>query len=152
MTTDIGAPAPEFSLRDSNLAEVRLTDFRDRRAVVLVFYPFAFTPTCTGELCAIRDDLASLENDRVQVLAVSCDPPATLRAFASSQSLSYPLLSDFWPHGAAARAYGVFNETIGAAVRGTFIIDREGLLRWQVVNAIPDPRDVAEYKTALAAL
>jgi peroxiredoxin len=86
------------------------------------------------------------------VLAVSCDSVHTQRVFADQQRLDYPLLSDFWPHGAVARSYGVFDETIGAALRGSFVIDRGGVVQWTVVNALPDARDVAAYQKVLAGL
>ncbi|HMC71464.1 MAG TPA: peroxiredoxin, partial [Mycobacteriales bacterium] len=120
--------------------------------VVLIFYPFAFTGVCTGELSAIRDELPEFDNDDVAVLAVSADTVASLRIFADQEKLEYPLLSDHWPHGEVSKSYGVFDENLGAATRGTFIIDKDGIVRWKVVNAIPDARDQAEYKKALASL
>jgi peroxiredoxin len=148
----VGDQAPDFELRDNNAQTHKLSDYRGHKNVVLVFYPFAFTGVCTGELCAIRDESASLQNDDTQVLAVSCDSVPSLRVFAEREGFDYPLLSDFWPHGAVASAYGVFNEGLGAAERGTFIIDREGIVRWMVRNAIPDARNLTEYQKALAEL
>lgn len=136
-------------MADQHGRQVSLSDFRGQRVVVLLFYPYAFTGTCTGELRAIQDTLPTFQNDDVQVLGVSCDSMFALRVFADQQRLDYPLLSDFWPHGEVAHAYGVFDEERGAAVRGTFVIDRGGVLRWQVVNAIPDARDTAEYERVL---
>ena len=148
----VGTEAPDFELRDNNAQTHKLSSFRGQKNVVLVFYPFAFTGVCTGEMCAIRDDVESLQNDDTQVFAISCDTVASLRVFAEREGLNYPLLSDFWPHGAVARAYGVFNETLGAADRGTFVIDKQGLVRWTVRNAVPDARDLADYQKALAEL
>ena len=148
----VGTEAPDFELRDNNAQTHRLSSFRGDKNVVLVFYPFAFTGVCTGEMCAIRDDVASLQNDDTQVFAISCDTVASLRVFAENEGLTYPLLSDFWPHGQVAKSYGVFNETLGAADRGTFIIDKAGIIRWTVRNAIKDARDIAEYQKALAEL
>jgi mycoredoxin-dependent peroxiredoxin len=152
MTVEVGDKAPDFTLKDQHGQAVTLSDFRGEKNVVLVFYPFAFTGVCTGELCAIRDDLASFVNDDTQVLSVSVDSVFSHRIFAEKENLDYPMLSDFWPHGAVATAYGVFDENLGAAVRGTFIIDKDGLVSWKVVNAIPDARDNGEYKKALASL
>ena len=152
MAVEIGSTAPEFELKNQHGEIVRLADFRGRKNVVLVFYPFAFTGVCTGELCALRDDLPNFQNDDVQILAVSCDAPFSLRVFAEQQGYEYPLLSDFWPHGGAAQAYGVFAEDKGCAVRATFVIDKQGVVAWSVVNAIPDARDQADYLKALAAL
>jgi peroxiredoxin len=147
-----GGEAPDFALRDQHAQLRRLSSYRGHKNVVLVFFPFAFTGVCTGELSAIRDDLGALQNDDTQVLAVSCDPVASLRAFADRDRLDYPLLSDFWPHGAVASAYGVFNDAIGAAERGTFVIDRKGVVRWSVRVPLGEARDVTAYQKALAEL
>ncbi|MDQ1697410.1 MAG: mycoredoxin-dependent peroxiredoxin [Frankiaceae bacterium] len=149
---DVGAEAPDFELRDQRAQSHRLSSYRGKKNVVLVFYPFAFTGVCTGEMGAIRDDLTSLQNDETQVLAISCDTVAALRVFAERENLDYPLLSDFWPHGEVARAYGVFNEGLGAAERGTFIIDRQGVIRWSVRTSISDARAIGDYQKALADL
>ncbi|SFK30952.1 MULTISPECIES: peroxiredoxin [Streptomyces] len=152
MAIEVGTKAPEFELRNQHGETVRLADFKGEKNVVLLFYPFAFTGVCTGELCALRDELPRFVNDDVQLLAVSCDSPFTLRVFAEQEGLDYPLLSDFWPHGDTAREYGVLDEEKGCAVRGTFIIDKEGVVRWAVVNALPDARDLNEYAKALESL
>ncbi len=152
MAVEIGGPAPDFALPDQHRQTVRLSDFAGRKTVVLVFYPLAFTPTCTGELCAIRDEGAALDNHDVQVLGISCDTTAALRAFAEQEKIAYPLLSDFWPHGEVARAYGVFFEQRGIAMRGTFIIDPAGVVRWSVVNPGGEARDTKEYADALARI
>ncbi len=152
MPVRVGERAPEFELRNQHRERVRLSQFRGQRNVVLVFYPWAFTSVCTGELREIGDNLAWLQNDRTQVLAVSCDPAPSLRAVADTHRLDFPLLSDFWPHGAVATAYGVFEPTAGAARRGTFIMDTAGVVRWTVDNAIADARELAAYEQALAGL
>jgi peroxiredoxin len=148
----IGTEAPDFELRDHNAQTHRLSSYRGSKNVVLVFYPFAFTGVCTGELCAIRDDVGSLQNDDTQVLAISCDSVPALRVFAEREGFTHPLLSDFWPHGAVATSYGVFNDAIGAAERGTFIVDRDGILRWSVRTALGEARDLAAYQKALSEL
>ena len=152
MSVETGKQAPEFELKDQHGQKVRLSDFRGRQNVVLVFYPFAFSSICTGELCEIRDHLDLFSSDKVQVVGISCDPMYTLRAFAEAEGYDFPLLSDFWPHGEASRAYGVFDEEKGCAVRGTFIIDKEGVVRWTIVNGLPDARDLNEYLKALETL
>ncbi|MEU3183112.1 peroxiredoxin [Streptomyces sp. NPDC006923] len=155
MAIEVGTTAPDFELKDNHGRTVRLSDFHGpdgARNVVLLFYPFAFTSVCTDELRALRDELSAFDNDDTQLLAVSTDSIHTLRVFAEQEGLEYPLLSDFWPHGEVSRAYGVFDEGKGCAVRGTFVIDKEGLVRWTVVNALPDARDVNDYIKALAAL
>jgi peroxiredoxin len=152
MTVEVGGVAPDFELKDQHGTPVKLSDFRGRKDVVLVFYPLAFSGVCTGELCAIRDELPTLGGDDVQVLAVSVDSVFAHRAWAEQEKYQFPLLSDFWPHGDVAQAYGVFDDTRGLARRGTFIIDKQGVVRWKVDNAIPDARDLDEYRKALAEL
>lgn len=152
MAVEVGTEAPDFTLRDQNNQEVTLSEFRGQRNVVVLFYPLTFTGVCQGELCAIRDDLASFQNDDVQVLAVSVDSAFAHKVWADQQGYEFPLLADFWPHGAVAKAYGVLDEVKGIATRGTFVIDKEGIVRWTVVNAIPDSRDQSEYLKVLAAL
>ncbi|WP_261568884.1 peroxiredoxin [Frankia gtarii] len=152
MTVEVGSVAPDFSLKDQNNETITLSEFRGKRNVVLLFYPLTFTGVCQGELCSVRDDLGSFQNDNVQVLAVSVDSPFAHKVWAEQQGYEFPLLADFWPHGAVAEAYGIFNAERGIAVRGTFVIDKEGVVRWKVVNNIPDARDQAEYLKALAAL
>jgi peroxiredoxin len=148
----VGAEAPDFSLRDQHGQTVTLSSYRGSRAVVVVFYPWAFSRVCTGELRSLRDEQPLFESDDVQLLAVSCDPMFSLRAFADADGLTFPLLSDHWPHGEVARAFGVFNETTGASDRSTFIVDREGTIAWAVHNAIPDSRDLQEYVEVLSRL
>lgn len=148
----IGDLAPDFTLDDQDGQKVSLSSFRGKMNVLVVFYPFAFSSTCTGELCEIRDDLAGFQNDDVQVLAISCDPMYALRAYADAQGYTFPLLSDFWPHGAVAQQYGVFLTSRGMASRGSFLVDREGVLRWAVVNSPGEARDLSAYREALAAV
>ena len=150
MTLEIGQQAPGFELRDQHGGTVSLASYRDTKAVVLMFYPYAFSSVCTGELCAVRDSLPTFESDGVQLFAVSCDPVYSLRAFAEQDGLTFPLLSDFWPHGEVATAYGVFNAKRGCADRSTFIVDKAGVLRWAVHNAMPEARDLAEQARVLA--
>jgi peroxiredoxin len=152
MTLTIGAPAPHFELSDQHGEKISLESFLGKKNVVLLFYPFSFTGTCTGELCALRDDLGLFQSDDVQLLAVSCDSKFTQRIFAERESYTFPVLSDFWPHGEVSKAYGVFNDVAGCSLRGTFIIDKEGILRWQVINGMGDARHIEDYKAAIAAL
>ena len=152
MTLETGRETPDFTLRDQHGQHVSLSSFRGRKAVVVMFYPYAFSSVCTGELSAVRDRLATFESDTVQVLAVSCDPMFALRAFAEQDGLTFPLLSDFWPHGATARAYGAFDEERGCSDRSTFIVDREGVLRWAVHSAMREARDLDEQARVLAGV
>ncbi|WP_441246253.1 peroxiredoxin [Kitasatospora sp. McL0602] len=152
MAIEVGTKAPDFELKNQHGELVKLSDFQGEKNVVVVFYPFAFTGVCTGEVCAIQQELPRLQNDSVQVLAISNDSPFTLRVFAEQENLDYPLLSDFWPHGEVSKAYGVFDEEKGCAVRGTFVIDKTGVVRWSIVNGLPDARDTQAYLAAVDAL
>ena len=152
MTIAVGQEAPDFELVNQNGEKVKLSSFRGNKNVVVVFFPFAFTGTCTGELCALRDDLSVFQNDKVQLLAISCDAMFTQKVFAEKEGYKFPLLSDFWPHGATAENYGVFNSERGLALRGTFIIDKQGIVRWSVVNSPAEARNLEDYKAALASL
>lgn len=147
-----GQPAPDFATKDQNNQEVSLADFRGEKAVLLVFYPFAFSRICTKELDAIRDDLAAYQNDRLQVLPVSVDHPYALKAWSIERGYDFPLLSDFWPHGVIASAYGCFNERAGVAVRGTFLVDSDGTVRYAAVNEAGQQRDPAQWRDAIARL
>jgi peroxiredoxin len=152
MSLTLGKPAPDFSLVNQFGETVSLSSFKGKKNVVVLFYPFAFSGICTGELCALRDDLSAFHNDDAELVAISCDPMYSLKAYGEAEGYSFQLLADFWPHGDVAKSYGVFLEEKGFATRGTFIIDKEGILRWQVVNGPGEARDVADYKEALAAL
>ena len=152
MTLTIGKAAPDFDVLNQHGEKVSLTSFKGEKNVVLLFYPFSFSGICTGELCALRDDLSAFANENVQLLVISCDPMYAQRAYADQEKYSFPVLTDFWPHGAVSKAYGVFDEARGCAVRGTFIIDKAGILRWQVVNGLGDARNLEDYKAAIATL
>jgi mycoredoxin-dependent peroxiredoxin len=151
MAPQVGSEAPDFTLRNQNNEEVTLSEFRGKQNVLVVFYPFAFSGICTGELCAVRDDIGSFQNDDVQVLAISVDHPFTLKAWSQAQSYDFPLLADFWPHGAVAQAYGVFEENRGMSLRGTFLVDRSGIVRFAEVNQPGEARDQGAWKKALAS-
>ncbi|MFI7521925.1 peroxiredoxin [Micromonospora globbae] len=152
MPIEVGAQAPDFVLKDQNNQEVRLSDFRGRRNVLLVFYPLAFTGVCQGELSDIRDNLDEYANDRVQVLTVSVDSVYSHKVWADREGYRFPMLADFWPHGAVAQAYGVFNEAAGVANRGTFVIDKGGVVRYAEMNPPGEARDQLAWRKALAEL
>ncbi|WP_433021307.1 peroxiredoxin [Kribbella sp. CA-294648] len=146
----VGSQAPDFTARNQHGEQVRLSEYQGRRDVVLVFYPYAFSRVCTSELDALRDRPELLA--RAEFLAISCDPMFTLRAYAEAERLDFGLLTDFWPHGAIASAYGVFDAERGCAVRGSFVIDQTGVVRWSVVNPMAEARDPDDYAEALANL
>ncbi|QCB93351.1 peroxiredoxin [Cellulomonas shaoxiangyii] len=146
-----GDVAPDLTLPDTHGSPVTLSELRGT-PVALVFFPFAFSRVCAGELCELRDNLGEFEAAGVTLLGVSCDPMFALRAWSEQEQHGFDLLSDFWPHGAAARAYGVFDEEHGLALRGSFLLDAEGVVRWSVVHPRGRARPLAAYRQALATL
>jgi peroxiredoxin len=152
MSLAIGSAAPDFTLKNQHGEDVSLSSYKGKKNVVVLFYPFAFSGICTGELCGLRDDLGSFQNDGVELLAISCDPMYSLKAFGEAEGYKFPLLADFWQHGAVAKSYGVFDDARGCSVRGTFVINKDGNIAWQVVNGLGDARNLVDYKQALAAL
>ena len=152
MAVEVGDQAPDFELRDQHGTPVRLSSFRGAKHVVLVFYPLAFSPVCSNELYAMRDEFPEVTRDDVALLTVSVDSTYAHRAWSDAEHFQFELLSDFWPHGEVAKQYGVFDPERGIANRGTFIIDKDGVVRWKVVNPVLQARDLAEYSKALAAL
>ena len=148
----VGRCAPGFTLTDQYGGQVSLHDVRGRKNAVVVFYPFAFSGICTGELREIRDGLEDFQDADIQVFTISCDPMFSLRTWADAEGHFFPLLSDFWPHGEVARRYGVFNDLDGSARRGTFLIDRSGTLVWAEIKDAGQRRDFADYRAALTEL
>jgi peroxiredoxin len=141
----VGTPAPDFTLRDQFGQDVTLSSFAGHKAVALVFFPWAFSNVCTHELTDIRDRLDEWLTFDTEVLAISTDPTYSLRVFADIDGLNFPLLSDFWPHGTIASAYGVFDRELGVARRSSFAIDRAGIVQWSVHNQLADGRDLEEH-------
>ena len=152
MTVEVGSEAPDFTLNDYNKQPVQLSSFRGDKPVLLVFYPFAFSGICTGELCQLRDEFADYDNKGVQVLGVSVDTPFSLKAWAEQEGYQFNLLSDFWPHGDTAKQYGVFLEDKGFANRATFLIDSNGIIRESFITAPGEARSLEAYRIALEDL
>lgn len=148
----VGDTAPDFTLQDEHGQDVRLSQIVATKPVVLVFVPAAFTATCTGEYCELRDNISLFNDTHVQLLGISVDPKTALRVWKEQEQLDFPLLSDFWPHGEVARAYGVFLEERGVATRATFIIDDTMTVRAAFVNPPGEARPLSAYRAALAAL
>jgi peroxiredoxin len=148
----VGDEAPDFTLRDQNNEEFTLSAFRGSRAVLVIFYPLAFTGICTGELCAVRDDIATYQNDDVQVVSISVDSTYSHKVFSEREGYEFPLLSDFWPHGGVAQSYGVFNEVTGFANRGTFLVDKDGIVRFAEMNGPGEGRNAEDWRDAIAKL
>ena len=153
MSAEIGQAAPDFELPSTTGGKVQLSSFRDDKAVAVVFFPFAFTGICQDELCALRDDLSRYESAGVQVLAVSCDTGPSQRKFAEEQGYQFPLLSDFWPHGEVAKAYGVFNDAAGCAWRATFLVGKDGtVVDGFRTDSLGTARESSRYEEALAKI
>lgn len=146
----VGDALPDVVLPDTFGTPVSLRDHGG--PLVVVFFPFAFSGTCTGELCELRDNIEDFEVAGTRLLAVSCDPKYTLRAWSEQEAFGFDLLSDFWPHGAASRAFGVFDEATGTPRRGSFLVDGDGIVRWSVLSPRGRARDLDGYRAALAAL
>ena len=151
MTLKVGDSAPDFTLKNQFMEEVKLSDFQGKKNVLFSFYPFSFTGTCTGELCGLRDDLSSFQNEKTELLAISCDSPFTQKVFAEKENFSFSVLSDFWPHGSVSKAYGAFVEDKGCANRASFIIGKDGKVAFALYNGF-DARSNAEYTKVLATL
>jgi len=147
----IGEPGPSFTARNQHGELVTVSSLRGAPAV-MIFYPWAFSSICHDELAAVRDDHESFVALGARVLAVSCDAMYTLRAYADAESIPFDLLSDHWPHGAIAQAFGVFDEQAGCARRGTFVLDSAGMIRWQQINQINQPREITAVLQATANL
>ncbi len=149
MSVQIGDQAPDFELKDQTNRPVRLSDYLGKKHVVIVFYPLSFTGVCEGEMCQIRDSIETFRNNDVETLAISVDAPPTHARWAHEQGFEFPLLSDFWPHGEVASTYGVFDDAIGLALRGTFIVNKEGTVVYTDRNPVPEARDQQAWKRAL---
>lgn len=153
MAAEVGEEAPDFELGGATDGKLKLSSFRGEKNVVLVFYPFTFTGVCHGELCELRDDPSTFEASGAQVIAISCDSPFAQRKWAEEEGYQFPVLADFWPHGEVSRAYGVFDEDLGCARRGTFVIDKEGVVAAKFESAnLATARGREEYEAALANL
>jgi peroxiredoxin len=148
----VGDQAPDFTLKDQNNEEFTLSAHRGEQAVLIVFYPLAFTGICTGELCAVRDDMSAFENDDVLTVSISVDSVYTHKIIAEREGYEFPLLADFWPHGGVAQTYGVFNEIAGIANRGTFLVDKDGIVRFAEMNNPGEGRDADEWRAAIKSL
>jgi len=152
MALENDTQAPDFELPNQFGEHVRLGEFRGKKAVALVFFPLAFSSTCTTEMCSLRDNLAMFNNNDIELIGISVDSKAVLRAFAENEGYDFPLLADFWPHGAVAKEYGVFLEGKGFANRATFLIDINGIIRASFITAPGEARSIEEYQAAVEEL
>jgi len=151
MTLNVGDVAPDFDLNSTTGDRIKLSDLRGEK-VLIMFFPFAFTGTCTAELCAMRDSAPDYSELDAKVVSISCDAMPSLKAFAAAEGFTHPLLSDFYPHGETAKAYGVFLEDKGAANRGSFILDRQGRIAWTVTTSLGEARSNDDYRMILGGI
>src|SRR6478609_1097939 len=151
MSIDVGSDAPDFTLKDTDGTEVTLSSFRGQQSVTIVFIPFAFTGVCEGELCELRDNLEQFQTADNQVLMISCDTRHSLRVWKEQQGYTFPMLSDFWPHGATATAYDCFNEDLGCAMRRTVVVGKDGVITDVFQSGgLGEARPLDQYTDALA--
>jgi peroxiredoxin len=152
MALENDTQAPDFELPNQFGEHVRLSDYKGKKPVALVFFPLAFSSTCTSELCTLRDNLSLFQSNDIELIGISVDSKATLRAFAEKEGYDFTLLADFWPHGEVAKEYGVFLEQKGFANRATFLIDVHGVIRASFITAPGEARSLAEYQAAVEEL
>ena len=150
MSVSVGDRAPDFELLDQDANEVSRASLEGHKSLI-VFIPFPFTGLCEAELCTIRDNLARLNSLDANVVAISCDTRFVHKKWSEEQGFGFPVLSDFWPHGATARAYGSFNEEKGAANRMTYVLDDTGVVR-EIIDSgsLGVARELDAYLEALA--
>ncbi|HSF85486.1 MAG TPA: redoxin domain-containing protein [Acidimicrobiia bacterium] len=147
-----GQPAPSFQLIDQDKNPVSSDSLKGRKSLV-VFIPFPFTGICEGELCTIRDRHAELKNFDANVVIVTCDTVPANKKWSDDNGFAFPVLSDYWPHGATCKAYGTFNDALGVSNRFTFVLDEEGIVRNVIsTEALGIAREFDEYTEALAAI
>lgn len=152
MTAEIGQPAPAFELVDQTRSLVSLESLLGKKALIK-FIPLPFTRVCEGEVCEVRDNLASLTDLDTNIVIITCDMVPSNARWATELGVSFPILSDFWPHGAVAQAYGCFNEAIGVAMRSTYVLDEDGIVRDIVATPVlKEARSMASYRESLAAI
>jgi peroxiredoxin len=153
MAIEVGDVAPDFDLKNPDGESVTLAQFRGQSPVLIVFYPFTFTGVCEGELCTLRDDFSAFTDAGVQVLAISCDSKNAQKVWTQQLGIPYPVLSDFWPHGEVAKAYGVFNDALGCANRATFLVGTDGkVIDTFASDSLGVARPADRYEAALAKL
>jgi mycoredoxin-dependent peroxiredoxin len=152
MTIEIGQEAPDFELSDSEGGKTKLSDYRGKKNVLLLFYPLAFSPVCTTEFCALRDVNDDIQSDETEVIGISVDSRWTLMAWKEAEKFANKFVADFWPHGEVARKYGVFVEERGTTLRGSFLIDKKGVVRWMEVKPTIEARDQDAWRKAIADL
>jgi mycoredoxin-dependent peroxiredoxin len=152
MSATVGSPAPAFSLSDQDKNIVTLDDLKGKKSLI-VFIPFPFTGICDGESCMIRDNLAMLNDMDANVVVITCHAVPVTKKWSDENGFTFPVLSDFWPHGVVATEYGAFNEAVGGANRMSFVLDADGIVRSVIDSgSLGTPREFDEYVTALGRI
>jgi mycoredoxin-dependent peroxiredoxin len=152
MPATVGQPAPDFTLKDTQNNEVSLSSLKGSKAII-AFIPFPNTGICDGEACALRDDYSELSKDGSKVVIISCHARPLLGMWAAENNITFPVLADFWPHGAVAQAYGCFNDQLGVSMRASYVLDANGIVK-QIIQtgSLGEARNEAAYAKALAAI
>ena len=152
MALSVGTAAPDFTLKDQNQKEVKLSDFKGKKNVVIVFYPLDWSPVCTNEHVCFVNEMKNFEQLDAAVLGVSVDSVWSHKAFAEKMGIHYSLLADFQPRGAVGDKFGVYLADKGITGRAIAIVDRNGNLAWFKNYDIPTVPDIKEVSEALAKL
>jgi mycoredoxin-dependent peroxiredoxin len=152
MAITVGSAAPDFTLKDQSQKEVKLSEFKGKKNVVIVFYPLDWSPTCTNEHMCLVNDMKRFEELDAQVLGVSVDSAWSHKAFAEKMGIKYPLLADFQPRGAVGERYGVYLADKGITGRAIAVVDRSGKIAWFKNYDIPTLPDIKEVSEALSKL
>jgi peroxiredoxin (alkyl hydroperoxide reductase subunit C) len=152
MPAAVGQPAPDFKLKDQNNNDVSLADLKGSKAII-AFIPFPYTGNCDTEACALRDDYSSLSADGSKVVIITAHARPNNTQWAQQNNIPFPVLADYWPHGAVAQAYGCFNDAVGVAMRASYVLDKDGIVR-QIIQSegLGQVRDHSQYAKALATL
>ncbi len=149
MTAAVGEIAPDFELTNQFGEVVKLSNYKGKSAVVLVFYPLSFSGTCTGELCELRDNFSLFQDARAELIAISVDSKFVQAQFAEREGYKFQLLADFWPHGAVTESYDAFLPERGHGTRVTVVIDKEGVIQARFATSPGEARSLSDYKKAM---
>src|ERR1700681_370463 len=149
MSLAVGQTAPDFTLKDQDQKEVKLSDFRGKKRVVLVFYPLDWSPVCSKEHACMVNDKKQFEDLDAQVLGLSVDSVWSHKAYADKMGIQYPLLADFHPRGAVAEKFGFYLADKGITGRAVVVIDKDGKIAWVKDVGIPNVPDMKEVAQAL---
>jgi peroxiredoxin len=152
VSLSVGQTAPDFTLKDQNQKEIKLSDFAGKKRVVLMFYPLDWSPTCTQEHACFVNDMKNFDTLDAEVLGVSVDSVWSHKAYADKMNIKYSLLADFHPRGAMSEKYGVYLADKGITGRAIAIVNKDGKVAWFKNYDIPVVPDVKEVASALQSV